>query len=51
VSSLPIDGLQNTRSPGKVPRYAAYGGQEPLEWNCTVEVGRTTRFDLDLSER
>jgi hypothetical protein len=29
--------------------YGPYRGAEPIEWNCTVEVGRTLRFDLDLS--
>ncbi len=29
-------------------RYSSYGGDESLVWNCRVEVGRTTRFDLEL---
>jgi hypothetical protein len=28
--------------------YGGYRGDAPLEWSCTVEPGRTTRFDLDV---
>ena len=31
--------------------FSSYKGDEPLEWDCRVELGRATRFDLDLTQR
>jgi RNA polymerase sigma-70 factor (ECF subfamily) len=30
--------------------YASYDGREPLTWDCRVELGRSTRHDLDLTQ-
>jgi RNA polymerase sigma factor (sigma-70 family) len=31
--------------------FSSYGGDEPVEWDCRVELGRATRHDLDLTRR
>ena len=31
--------------------YSSYSGSEPLRWDCRVEHGGETRFDLELEER
>tara|TARA_R110002072_G_scaffold253748_4_gene412516 strand:- start:424 stop:2748 length:2325 start_codon:yes stop_codon:yes gene_type:complete len=31
--------------------FSSYQGDEPLEWDCRVQLGRATKFDLDLTAR
>ena len=30
--------------------FSSYDGDEPLVWDCRVEIGHTTRYDLDLTQ-
>ena len=31
--------------------YSSYSGSDPIEWDCRVELGGVTRFELTLDER